>query len=115
MTDRNMQDFQHRLHRIDEIHQAGGAFEAAGSLGRAYFDSSRPRSRRAIWLRPLALIFTSAMLLKGGLYAHLGAESYGERVDGLMAGGLADQVGAWMLKADPLTVFLAGYIRPLMG
>lgn len=114
MTDRNLQDFESRLHRIEQIHQAGGAFEAAGSLGRAYFDSVRPKSRRAFPLRATALILCGALLFKAGTFAQIGPEAYGEKVAALASGGAANAAAAWVLKPDPVTRNLAGVIRPLI-
>ncbi len=115
MIDRNMKDFEHRLNRIDQIHRAGGAFEAAGTLGRAYYDAARQKTRHNKWLRPLAMILVGALLFKGGLYAQLGADAYGERIDALFKGSIADQAGAWILSADPLTVRVASFLKPLMS
>ncbi|WP_415183495.1 hypothetical protein [Phaeovulum sp.] len=115
MIDHNMKDFEQRLSRIDKIHQAGGAFEAAGTLGRAYYESIRPKARRSVWLGPLALFLVGALLFKSGLYAQLGPDAYVERVVALSNGTIADQIGAWILTADPLTVHLANFIKPLIG
>ena len=114
MTDRNLRDFETRLHRIEQIHQAGGAFEASGSLGRAYFDSVRPRKRRGFPLRAAAMIMCAALLLKAGVLAQIGTEAYGDKVAALSEGGAANAAAAWVLKPDPVTRKLASVIRPLI-
>jgi len=103
MSDHGMKSFEKRLARIDEIHAAGGAFEATGALGRSYFDSMRPRARRAVPFKAIALLFIGALLFKGAVFAQLGAETYDARVATLEQGAIAEQVGAWVLHADPAT------------
>lgn len=114
MTDRNLREFETRLHRIEQIHQAGGAFEASGSLGRAYFDSVRAKPRRSFPLRASALILCGALLLKAGVLAQIGTEAYTAKVAALADGNPAQAAAAWVLKTDPITRDIAGVIRPLI-
>lgn len=114
MTDPNIRNFETRLQRIDQIHAAGGAFEAAGALGRSYYTSVQHRPRRSIPWRGLAFVFTGALLFKGALLAQMGEAAYSARVASLAAGGLADQLGAWVLRADPVTQQIAATLRPLI-
>jgi len=114
MAKTDMNEFEKRLSRIDKIHEAGGAFEANGSLGRSYFDSTRPKSRRALPLRGLALLVAGILLVKGMMLAQIGAEEYAKRVANLADGNMVEQVGAWVLHADPATRYIASVISPLI-
>jgi hypothetical protein len=114
MAKTDMNEFEKRLNRIDKIHEAGGAFEASGSLGRSYFDSTRPKARRGLPLRGLALLAAGILLVKGMMLAQIGAEDYSNRVANLADGNLVEQIGAWVLHADPATRYVAGLIRPLI-
>lgn len=114
VADPNMKNFEQRLARIDKIHQAGGAFESSGTLGRAYFDATRPRRRRGVPLRALAFLFAAMLLFKAAIFAQLGEEGYAARVAGLADGGLFERAGAWVLHADPATQKLARYIQPIL-
>ena len=114
MSDHGLKSFEKRLARIDRIHAAGGAFEATGALGRSYFDSMRPRSRRAIPFRAIALLFVGALLFKGAIFAQLGAETYDARVGALAQGTLPEQVGAWVLHADPVTRGIGDLLHGLL-
>ena len=114
MTDRNLREFETRLHRIEQIHQAGGAFEASGSLGRAYFDSMRAKQRRSFPLRASAMILCGALLLKAGVLAQIGVEAYEDKVATLAEGGPVQMATAWVLKTDPITRDIAGAIRRMI-
>ncbi|KFE35777.1 hypothetical protein [Thioclava atlantica] len=114
MRDSQLNDFERRLQRIDQIHQAGGAFEASGSLGRSYFDSMRPKARRALSLRGLALIAAAALLVKGVMIVQIGAERYGAKVERLAQGSEAERIGAWVMRPGPLTTLIADNLRPIL-
>lgn len=114
MRDTGLKTFESRLSRIDEIHAAGGAFEANGALGRAYFDSIRTKQRRKFPLQAVAMVLAGALLFKATVLAKVGAEVYSARVEGLAQGNLAEQFGAWVLKADPATHWLATALRRLL-
>ncbi|OCX64718.1 hypothetical protein BFP70_11605 [Thioclava sp. SK-1] len=107
-------DFERRLARIDQIHKAGGAFEATGALGRAYFDSHRVKTRRSIPWRGIAALLAGMLLFKATMLAQIGGEAYAARVDLLRDGTMLEQLGAWVLHADTATRFAAEYIRPLL-
>ncbi|MDF1619723.1 hypothetical protein [Pseudothioclava nitratireducens] len=112
--DRGLRDFESRLGRIEKIHEAGGAFEANGALGRSYFDSVRPRPARHIPWRGLALVLSGVILLKATLLGQIGAEAYGERVNSLAAGNIGEKTLGWILEAGPLTQKLAGFIQSVL-
>ena len=114
MAKTDLNDFEKRLNRIDQIHQAGGAFEASGSLGRSYFDSMRAKSRRGLPLRGLALLVGGILLCKGAMLAQIGATDYSERVDDLAKGNVGEQILAWVLHADPATRYVASILSPWM-
>ncbi|WP_372840932.1 hypothetical protein [Phaeovulum sp.] len=115
MVDHNLQNFYTRLERIERINLAGGAFEAVGTLGRSAYAALRPRRRRRmVWLRPLAIILLSFLVIKGGLHAQLGADTYNQRLNLLRAGTPVEQVGAWVLGADALTLMVSAQLRPYL-
>ncbi len=111
MVDRNMQDFYGRLGRIDRIHQSGGGFEADGALGMSYYNARRKPARRRGFLAPVVLVMMTVIALKAGVLASIGPERYEERIAALRAGTGAEQAGAWVLQADPLTAMLADGLR----
>ncbi len=115
MVDRNMSDFQGRLGRIERTHEAGGGFEANGTLGMAYYNAHRRRWRLPRW--PGTLLVTALVLfgLKAGLHVAIGGDAYVQKVESLRQGSDTDRVGAWLLQADPVTLALATQLRRLFG
>lgn len=112
MSDLNMREFDRRLRRIDQIHKAGGAFEASGAIGRAYYTSlERPRRRRLSILRPLALILGATLLFKAAIFGQLGQQTYEARIALLTEGSALDRIGAWVMTVDPITQKIGEQIR----
>lgn len=112
MADLNMRDFNKRLKRIDRIHKAGGAFEASGAIGRAFYASmERPQRRTGSWLKPLAVVAFGILMFKVAVYGQLGATSYDSRIAALADGSKVDKVGAWVMKVDPVTQKVGDAIR----
>ena len=110
MAKTEITDFEKRLSRIDRIHDAGGAFEANGALGRSYFDSMRPKARRSLPLRGIALLLAGALMLKAVMLAQIGATEYAARVDLMAQGNLAEKTAGWVMSADAPTRYIAGVI-----
>ncbi len=113
MADPNLQDFYVRLGRIEKIRRAGGGFEAVGTLGLS--NSNRVHRRSMPVFRPLLLVFLAVVGIKGIIHHQVGAETYAARVEALRVGGSVDQVGAFIMQADPLTVFVSAQIRDLIA
>ncbi|MBZ4022592.1 hypothetical protein CKO11_08995 [Rhodobacter sp. TJ_12] len=100
--------------RIDDIHAAGGAFEANGTLGRSWFDSHRRKARRGLPLRALAFLCIGILLFKGALLAEIGPDTYQARVTLLAEGSSLERVGAWVLQADAPTQWIATQLRAVL-
>ncbi len=114
MVDRNMRDFHGRLGRIEKIHNAGGGFEAEGTLGMSYYNAQKRPVRRPGILGPLVLVLLTVVAIKATVHATIGAERYGERIATLEAGDTADRVGAYILQAEPLTLAISHQIRKVI-
>lgn len=116
VADPNLKDFYVRLGRIEKIRRAGGGFEAAGTLGLSrYAQYARPQRRSLPIFRPLLVVFIAVIGIKGLIHHQVGADTYAARVEALRQGGSVDQVGAFMMQADPLTVFVSAQIRDLFS
>ena len=111
MVDRNLQNFYGRVGRIEKIHAAGGGFEAEGTLGMSYYNAKRKRSYRKGFLGPLVLVLMTIVAIKAAVHASLGPEAYQERITRLEAGSWADRTGAYVLRADPLTLAISEQVR----
>lgn len=115
MVDRNLQNFYGRLGRIEDIHRAGGGFEADGTLGMAFYNARRRRGRRLGVLAPLALVAATILGLKAVVHATVGTELYEARVAELRDAGGVQAVGAYVLQADPATVAISEKIGSLLN
>lgn len=111
MVDRNMQNFYGRIGRIERIHEAGGGFEADGTLGMSYYNARRKGPRRATVLGPVVLVMMAVIAIKSAVLASIGSERYEDRIAALRAGTSLEQAGAYVLQADPLTVAASERIR----
>lgn len=114
MADANFQDFDARMARIVRQHQR----LSKGYVTKVTRDGlivARPR-RRVVpfmpWRSVLGLLVVG-MVLKVMMFIHLGAEAYEDRVARLAAGSQIEQAGAYILQADPATLWLAAKVDEL--
>ncbi len=115
MVDRNLQNFYGRIGRIQNIHDAGGGFEADGTLGMSFYNARRRRNRRRFGiLAPLAVVAAVIVGVKSAVHATIGQEVYDQRVAALAAGDTVEKAGAYVLRADPVTLVIADKIRQLL-
>lgn len=108
MYDPNLQDFYRRIDRVEGARTRGYGFEAAGTLGRSAY-RQKPRRRWSI-LKPVLLVCLVMLTLKGVIHHEIGAATYEQRVQGLMAGDGIDRLGAFLMTADPVTLWISGQI-----
>jgi len=108
--------FDKRLKRIVRRHDrmvASGAVHTVNSDGLIV---ARPRVYRPKFpLKGLLALLIAGFLFKGFMFAVLGAEAYGERVATLQEGSMMEQAGAWVMQADPATVFIADGLSGIVG
>jgi len=105
MSDPNLANFYGRIARIERARAKGYGFEANGTLGRSHF--FRPVRQRRPLLRVLIFAFVCVFGLKGTILHYVGPDSYAARVDRLAAGEDFDKLGAWLMQADPVTIWVA--------
>ena len=108
MSDPNLVDFYGRVARIERAHSKGYGFEAKGTLGRSHY--LRPTRQRRPLLRVLTFSFVCIFGLKGTMHYNIGPESYDARVARLQTGQEFDKLGAWLMQADPVTLWVADLI-----
>ncbi len=111
MSDANLADFYGRVARIERARAKGYGFEANGTLGRSHY--MRPTRQRRPVLRTVIFAFVCAFGLKGAILNQVGPESYDARVARLETGKEFDKLGAWLMQADPVTVWFAAQIEVL--
>lgn len=112
MADPYIQEFNARLRRIAKIRRRGGAFEAYGTLGQSYY--TRLNRRRGLpVMRYVVIILGALILFKAVAFASLGPADYLARVSTLQSGNWAEQMGATLMAADPVTRSVGQTLTPL--
>jgi len=106
MADRNILDFNQRCKRIDKAFVSGYGFEALGTLGRSHY--TRGKKWRIPVMGPVLVLVLSVVVLKAALLHVIGPSTYQMKVDRLWEGAGFEQVGAVVMQADPVTIWLAG-------
>lgn len=113
MANAKQMDFGGRLERIERTHR---------KLTKGYTTSvnhdgliiAKPQRRSSG--RPLRGVFASLLVLlgfKGFVYAQIGSLAYEDRVGLLQSGTIVEKIGAYVMHADPITVWIASQINQL--
>lgn len=111
-VDPNLNDFYSRVSRIEKSHAKGYGFEAAGTVGRR--SPGRGRGRILKLVKPAVLVLAMGVGLKGVIHYFVGAQTYENRVSALAAGSGFDPVGAWLMYADPATLWVSGKLQSVL-
>lgn len=99
--------FDKRLRGIVRNHQrmSHGAVHAIRDDGLIV---ARPRVYNPRFpFRGLVLLIIAAVMFKSYIYASLGASDYASRVKQLAEGNMIENVGAWVMQPDAVTVAIA--------
>lgn len=111
MADGNLIDFYDRLQRIENLRAHGGAFEATGTIGAAPLPVRQLRRGRSILLAPLVIMALTITGLKVAIHMYVGHSAYEHRVEELRGADGFGPVGAMLMQADPVTVFISDELR----
>jgi hypothetical protein len=111
-VDPNLNDFYSRVSRIEKSHAKGYGFEAAGTVGRR--TAGRGARRVMKLVKPAVVVLALGFGLKGVIHYYVGAQTYESRVSALAAGDGFDPVGAWLMHADPATLWVSGQLQGLL-
>jgi|TARA_B110000908_G_scaffold170912_1_gene231931 hypothetical protein len=105
--------FIHRLNLLGRKHQA---------MSRGYTTQMRtdglivakPRRRGLeIPFKGIVLLLLGFVFFKAFMLAAIGPDLYGERVAILNSGTFVEQGGAWVMRADPMSKVIAGFMGPI--
>jgi hypothetical protein len=111
-VDPNLNEFYSRVSRIEKAHAKGYGFEAAGTVSRKA--SGRTGRRLLKIAKPLLVTLALGVCLKGLIHYYVGAQTYESRVSALAAGEGFDPVGAWLMHADPATLWVSGQMQNML-
>ena len=107
--------FDRRLRQLDRKHSRIASRGHAARMGRDGLVSMVPRRRTPRFpLGAVLSVLAVAFAFKAVLLASMGTASYEAKRAELAAGGIVEQVGAWVLQADPLSLALARPLAPYL-
>ena len=110
MANAKQMEFGARLNKIDRSHRqlAHGYVTSVNHDGLIIAKPSRQASRRP--LRGVFMGLAVLLVFKAFVYAQIGSAAYAERIGLLEAGTIVEQIGAYVMHADPVTVWIAEQI-----
>lgn len=114
MADPNLVDFYGRVARIEKDHARGYGFEARGTLGRSAYQRRKKKSAFRFVL-PMLAVVVCGVTVKGFIHQQIGANVYDERVANLMEGEGFDRLGAYLMKADIMTLWVSDKLDTTIG
>jgi hypothetical protein len=107
MGDPQIQSFDERLQKIDKRHrQLARGYVMSVNHDGLVIAEPKPQRRSFPW-RGTLFILVGLMIFKGFLHFQIGAAAYDERVARLSEGTVVEQVGAYAMTADPVTVWIS--------
>lgn len=110
MADAGYVKFDKRLRDIERRHRRAAAGyvrleERNGVL--IPVETVRNRQHRRFSPRVLLMILAGFLLFKGVVLANIGPIAYNARLDTLANGHWAEQIGAWVMYPDAITLWIA--------
>ncbi len=115
-VDPNLNDFYSRVSRIEKSHAKGYRVRSRGTLGRkgpagpgGGADPQGGSSTPAV-----GVALAVGIGIKGVIHYFVGAQTYESRVSALAAGPGFDPVGAWLMHADPVTLWVSGQLQAVL-
>lgn len=115
MANEKLADFHQRLNRIETGHRAlSTGYVKLEERDGQLVPVRTVRPRRGFPWRGLFLVLLVFILFKAILLAHMGPIRYVQQHAKLEEGSVVDRMGAWALRPDPATVYIAGKLEPYM-
>ncbi len=110
MADIQQLQFGQRVQKINTAHRklAGGYVTTINDDGLMVARPHRKSSHQM--MRSLFFCLIIMMAFKAFLYAQTGEQAYLQRVALLQNGTIVEQVGGYVMYADPITVWVSGLV-----
>ena len=114
MPDPQLENFGKRLQKISKQRGrlANGYVTVVNSDG-LLVAQPRRTGFRFPW-RAVAVVAILFFVFKGLLLASLGDVEYTQRAISLQAGTPVEQVGGWAMQPDPVTLWIAEQLKPIL-
>ncbi|TCM84417.1 hypothetical protein [Rhodovulum steppense] len=113
MHDPQYEEFRDRLARLDRMHRQGYGFEAPGTLGRSFY-RRRAHDGVPVW-RVIGMIALCMLMVKALILMQIGPDAYGAHLDRAAGDGIVQKVTVFVMQIDPITDWLAGEMRRVLG
>ena len=113
MSNSNLRNFDKRMEKILRHHHKLSQGYVATITDDGLIVAKPQRRVRLPW-RSILFLLVLGFGFKVGLHAYIGPEAYQARVDALAGGTGLEQIGAWAMTADTLTVAVSDHIKPLL-
>lgn len=106
--------FDKRLRRISRAHQKA-SYGYTPVVGADGLIEIRPRHQKAPFpIRNVALFVVGFLCFKAIVMASIGLAGFNDRVEILKSGTYVEQAGAWVMQADPASIWIAAQIGPFI-
>ncbi len=112
--DEQHQEFGTRVKRIDRRHRKLADGFATNMTHDGLIIPVPRRRRMRVPFAGIALLAVGLIVIKGIAYSFLGAGVYEARIADLANGAKVERVGAWVMQADPLTLWVSQQASVLM-
>lgn len=114
MSAHQFDEFERRMRRINRRHSklSHGFVTQITDDGLVVAKPRKPRGYAV--LRGAYLLLLVMFIFKGFLHSNLGADAYRTQVESLRGGNTIEQVGAFSMTADPVTLWISGAISSLV-
>ncbi|NSY39443.1 hypothetical protein [Leisingera sp. ANG59] len=106
--------FQSRLKHINRKHAAMSEGFSAQMRPDGLLVLQPRRVQSRISARTVLFFAAAFLLFKGFLIAALGSASYDERVARLSGGSAVERAGAFLMQAEPASMYIAQKIGPVL-
>ncbi len=114
MSTRQQQQFSQRMNRISRRHsKMSHGYVTTVTDDGLVVAKPRRRGKRST-IQGLVIMIAVIAVFKAALYANLGPVEYANRVEGLKGGNIVEQGGAFVMSADPLTVWASEFLVSLV-
>ncbi|QMU57901.1 MAG: hypothetical protein GKR98_06630 [Boseongicola sp.] len=114
MSAYQFEEFERRMRRINRRHTKLSQGYVTQVNGDGLVVARPKRRTSGSTIRGVALMLAVILVFKGFLYAQLGPQGYADRVNALAGGNTIEQAGAWVMTADPVTLWLSEQIISLV-
>lgn len=114
MSASQFDEFDRRMHRINRRHSKMSHGYVTKINDDGLVVAKPAKKSRNVIARATVIVIAMIILFKGVLHAQLGPEAYAERVQSLSEGSPLEQAGSFIMRPDPITLWISGHAVSLV-